>query len=211
MLGERRDSNPHQKINSFQIHNLVGCLYRLQSPYIRGKGGNRTHDTRIFSPLLYQLSYLSFLRKWQESNPLGNFCLYIRFGVLPATSASLAFICSPAGSRTQPHRLKAYCLHQFATRDYKIKNPNFFISSGICYVLISLYYIDYPITVSCFENDILIHPNMWLNHLKDLLKLVCLKFVLIILYIKSFFSLFVILLILQYKSIKSFLLYQMFL
>ena len=25
---------------------------------------------------------------------------------------------SPAGSRTQPHRLKAYCLHQFATREY---------------------------------------------------------------------------------------------
>ena len=24
-----------------------------------GKGGNRTHDTRIFSPLLYQLSYLA--------------------------------------------------------------------------------------------------------------------------------------------------------
>ncbi len=24
-----------------------------------GKGGDRTHDTRIFSPLLYQLSYLA--------------------------------------------------------------------------------------------------------------------------------------------------------
>lgn len=27
-----------------------------------GQRGNRTHDTRIFSPLLYQLSYLSIKR-----------------------------------------------------------------------------------------------------------------------------------------------------
>lgn len=64
------------------------------------------------------------------------------------------------------------------------------------FMLSILYNKDYPITVSSFENDILIHPNMWLNHLKDLLKLVCLKFVLIVIYIKSLFSLFVILLFL---------------
>ncbi len=28
-----------------------------------GQRGNRTHDTRIFSPLLYQLSYLSIKRQ----------------------------------------------------------------------------------------------------------------------------------------------------
>lgn len=32
--------------------------------------------------------------------------------------SAFTHFCSPAGSRTQPHRLKAYCLHQFATREY---------------------------------------------------------------------------------------------
>ncbi len=30
---------------------------------IGGQGGNRTCDTRIFSPLLYQLSYLAIVGK----------------------------------------------------------------------------------------------------------------------------------------------------
>ena len=38
-------------------------LLRLLSPYFidldGGQGRNRTNDTRIFSPLLYQLSYLA--------------------------------------------------------------------------------------------------------------------------------------------------------
>jgi hypothetical protein len=36
--------------------------------YLRGKGngegGNRTHDTTIFSRVLYQLSYLAWGRLW---------------------------------------------------------------------------------------------------------------------------------------------------
>ena len=40
-----------------------------------GQGRNRTTDTRIFSPLLYQLSYLAFVRQ-----PLNNrCCLSTRF------------------------------------------------------------------------------------------------------------------------------------
>ena len=33
-----------------------------------GQGRNRTGDTRIFSPLLYQLSYLSEGRAWARSD-----------------------------------------------------------------------------------------------------------------------------------------------
>ena len=34
---------------------------------IGGQGQNRTVDTRIFSPLLYQLSYLAGEREWQAT------------------------------------------------------------------------------------------------------------------------------------------------
>ena len=34
-----------------------------------GQGRNRTTDTRIFSPLLYQLSYLAFLRRMAADAP----------------------------------------------------------------------------------------------------------------------------------------------
>lgn len=38
--------------------------------------------------------------------------------VSPTHPRTEFFICSPAGNRTQPHRLKAYCLHQFATSEF---------------------------------------------------------------------------------------------
>ena len=40
-----------------------------------GQGRNRTTDTRIFSPLLYQLSYLAFVRQLLNN----RCCLSMRF------------------------------------------------------------------------------------------------------------------------------------
>ncbi len=37
-----------------------------------GQGGNRTPDTRIFSPLLYQLSYLAKSAKCSRDTGLGQ-------------------------------------------------------------------------------------------------------------------------------------------
>jgi hypothetical protein len=35
----------------------------MREANVNGQGGNRTPDTRIFSPLLYQLSYLAAERQ----------------------------------------------------------------------------------------------------------------------------------------------------
>ena len=42
----------------------------LRGSHASGQGGRRTHDTRIFSPLLYYLSYLSLTPVTREENVL---------------------------------------------------------------------------------------------------------------------------------------------
>ena len=44
-------------------HRVHGVVTRWVSGKGGGQGQNRTADTEIFSPLLYQLSYLAFLAK----------------------------------------------------------------------------------------------------------------------------------------------------
>lgn len=48
---EWRSSSEHSK--------KIAANWLRGDQTISGQGGNRTHDTRIFSPVLYQLSYLS--------------------------------------------------------------------------------------------------------------------------------------------------------
>ena len=47
-------------------------LMSLQQFTGNGQGGNRTPDTRIFSPLLYQLSYLAKSAKSSRHTGLGK-------------------------------------------------------------------------------------------------------------------------------------------
>ena len=51
-----------QKLIITRLKNKFGCLIGLLIPWLKkenGQGQNRTVDTRIFSPLLYRLSYLA--------------------------------------------------------------------------------------------------------------------------------------------------------
>ena len=55
--------------------------YVVAQPQRGAQGRNRTSDTRIFSPLLYQLSYLGIYRGVQVRTPLAT-----RKGLEPSTS-----------------------------------------------------------------------------------------------------------------------------
>ena len=54
--------------------------FHLFAVILRGATGNRTRDTRIFSPLLYQLSYGTFL--WSQT-------LFLSFGIAKVDIFSL--------------------------------------------------------------------------------------------------------------------------
>ena len=52
MLDKNRNNNSHLQLKQNQR-----AAFLQLSDFQRGVTGNRTRDTRIFSPLLYQLSY----------------------------------------------------------------------------------------------------------------------------------------------------------
>ena len=64
------------------------ALYRMSYTRIFGASGrNRTNDTRIFSPLLYLLSYRGILSRLSAQNTQMRIYLATRNGLEPSTSS----------------------------------------------------------------------------------------------------------------------------
>ncbi len=92
----------------------------LQTNYGSGQGRDRTGDTRIFSPLLYQLSYLAFAvpKSFKPTMPR-NVTQWVAHALREPESAGKGRLCSASGQPglgpVQHAKLKCYLYSAFVS------------------------------------------------------------------------------------------------
>ena len=105
--------------NFFSVFNAFGCLksHIIQMKNNGAQGRNRTTDTRIFSPLLYQLSYLGDATR----EPRQAFGLYVITGALSrcAGAPETGEIQSREAFRLRLHMRDMTCLMVLIGKGFK--------------------------------------------------------------------------------------------